>query len=511
MKPEPFWKRQWFIAIFLFAFVVLIRIPSIEQPLDNDSGAIAYHARLILQGEPLYGTHHPNHHLPASYYTYAFIFHLLGDRPESLKIVLIGWVWLTGWVVFLIGKKISGLTTGLLAAIFFVLTSSMTNLAGDSAEIELWANLPLTLTIWLGIVLRRNRYQFVGYILVGMLGAITFLFKAVYLSSLATICACLFLDSLLNQKRKKWICFLKQILVIISGCLLILVPVGVYFASVGVWDRLLLIFQMGSDYVQSTSFTGIVLIFVTPLFIAAYMFLLLTLFGIISFIRIVIQLKRTILLKQETGVSEFLLAVWFFTSIVAAGFSTFPFPHYVLLILPPISILCAYELPKLFERQSTFSLQTRSTIYAILSILVIGNILLSAKPYLQGYYLFRSGQISYREFILEDVWTGKMNIEAEDVAKYIRQNSSPDDKIFCWAIHANIYYMADRRSSSEFLWPAYFKKLPDPERIFTMAPAFIVYDPKIGEMPDWLSKNIAKFYKYDKTIDGIHIFRYKPV
>jgi len=241
------------------------------------------------------------------------------------------------------------------------------------------------------------------------------------------------------------------------------------------------------------------------------MFLLLTLIGIISFIRILIHFQKTLLEKQETGMYEFLLAVWLLTSIVAAGFSTFPYPHYVLLILPPISILCAYELPKLFERQPNFSLKMKSITLAVLSILVIGNVLLSAKPYLQGYYLYRSGQISYREFIKEDVWGGVMNLEAEDVAEYIRQNSSPDDKIFCWAIHANIYYMADRRSSSEFLWPSYSIVLSNPEHIFKKAPIFIVYDPRIGEMPGWLSKNIAQFYKYDRTINGIHLFRYIPI
>ena len=56
-------QRFWLLGVLLLA--ILLRIPSLDMLIDNDGGARAYHARLILAGEPLYGTHHTGHHMPA--------------------------------------------------------------------------------------------------------------------------------------------------------------------------------------------------------------------------------------------------------------------------------------------------------------------------------------------------------------------------------------------------------------------------------------------------------------
>src|SRR5262245_37622092 len=120
MQRNFFLRNEWVFGLLLFVFVVLVRLPSIEQPLDNDSGAVAYEARLILHGEPLYGTHHPAHHLPGIFYTYALIFGLLGDSAVSLKIFLIPWMWLNAWILYHIGSTLKSQAAGILAAVFFV-------------------------------------------------------------------------------------------------------------------------------------------------------------------------------------------------------------------------------------------------------------------------------------------------------------------------------------------------------------------------------------------------------
>ncbi|MCZ7666108.1 MAG: hypothetical protein M5U34_02115 [Chloroflexi bacterium] len=52
---------------------------------ENDSGDHAYHARLILRGEPLYGDHHPDHHMPGVFTPMPWRFNCLANRWRRLR------------------------------------------------------------------------------------------------------------------------------------------------------------------------------------------------------------------------------------------------------------------------------------------------------------------------------------------------------------------------------------------------------------------------------------------
>jgi hypothetical protein len=108
-RPKPLIKKssyyqEWLIIIGLSLLVILLRLPSLDHPFDNDSAANAYHARLIVQGEPLYGLHHPAHHLPGVYYTYALAFSLLGDNVWAVKFLLLGWTIATVYLLYRLGS-----------------------------------------------------------------------------------------------------------------------------------------------------------------------------------------------------------------------------------------------------------------------------------------------------------------------------------------------------------------------------------------------------------------------
>lgn len=508
LKFNRVFRKQWFIALLFLFLVILVRIPSISQPLDNDSGAQAYHARLINNGEILYGTHHPAHHLPGVYYTYALVFRTMGDRPESLKIILCAWVWFTAWAVFSIGKNSSGFKTGILAAILFIFSTSMTNLAGDSAEIELWANLPLTLIAWLGIVFLKGHNRPVVYILIGILGAASFLYKGVYIFSIVAISLTLLLNAFLKQQSSAWVVLLKQVSAIFAGVVLILGPVIAYFYSAGVLDGLWLVFKFGAGYVSENT-TSLIYAIVIPVVLSASSYAVLTMLGIASTGRILIFLRKTISEQREKGLIEFLLIVWFITSIIAAGFSRLPFPHYAQLLLPPLSILCATELTELFQRSRQLKLPFRYAIVTIIFLFIVGNILYSAKDYLGGYIKYRSGEITYSEYIRDDVWLGDMNIDAMEISEYIQQHTVPNDQIFGWTNLAQIYYMSNRHSSGSIIWPDYIKMLDNPEEVLDSNPVYIVYDYKIFGTPEWLIKRINQAYQLEASIEDIKIYHRK--
>src|SRR5512145_1331625 len=98
-------KQSWMLLFLLIVFVVIVRLPSLEEPLDNDSGAVAYHARQMLRGEPLYGKFHPAFQPPGSYYTFKLAFELLGDRQIAPKLLLLLFVTICAWLLFLLGRS----------------------------------------------------------------------------------------------------------------------------------------------------------------------------------------------------------------------------------------------------------------------------------------------------------------------------------------------------------------------------------------------------------------------
>ena len=54
-------KTTWMFITLLAILLILVRLPSLSMPLDNDSGANAFFARYMLRGGILYDVFHPAH------------------------------------------------------------------------------------------------------------------------------------------------------------------------------------------------------------------------------------------------------------------------------------------------------------------------------------------------------------------------------------------------------------------------------------------------------------------
>src|SRR5512145_946563 len=99
-------KRQsWFLLIALALTLILVRLPSFEMPLDPDSGANAFFARHMLQGETLYAKFHPAHQLPGIYYTFEIAFRLFGDNPLAPKYFLFPWALACAYLMYWMGRS----------------------------------------------------------------------------------------------------------------------------------------------------------------------------------------------------------------------------------------------------------------------------------------------------------------------------------------------------------------------------------------------------------------------
>lgn len=506
-------NKNWIIYILILFFTIAVRLPAFELPIDNDTGAIAYHARLINQGEPLYGTHHPTHHLPAIYYTYALIFRILGDNTNSLQLFLVFWMWLNGLILLKIGETLSNRSCGTIAAGLYILVSSMTNLSGDTAEIELFANVPISLVILIGALLLTNRKKsFLFLFLIGVLGAISFLFKAVYITSLVAVSLSLILDLIFEYDKKHLVKFLKNISIIFLGFIPVIGVVLFYFGVEGLLSRFLLVFQVGSEYINYNE-SPWYFIFLMPIAIIINANLSLLLIGFVSVFRLLFYLPKKIKKNKSIALNQFSLIIWLFMSIFAAGFSRFGFAHYGILLIPPLSLLFGVEVSELWTRiqnqQPDLNIIKKLLLPTLMIMVVFGNTFYSSSDYIVGFFNYRLGKINLTEFATNHTIMGPNNVMAKDIAAYIEQNSNPDDYIFTWTELAQISYLANRKSSADILWPIYISHFGPPERVYEKKPVYIVVGPYFfynEETPEWIKSKLITSYNLEKTYNQYNLY-----
>ena len=511
MRAKPSWVTTVLHLALLGLLALAFRLPSVEIPFDNDSGAIAYHARLILGGEPLYLTHHPTHHLPGAYYTYAAIFGILGDGYRSVKIALIFWVWATAWVIYQIGRELGGRRIGLVAAVLAIGVGSLARLLGDTGEIELFANLPLSLVILAGLRARRKRSGLPAYFLIGLLGGIAFLYKAIYLSSLFAVAVTLLAEALTSNDNLKWRRLALRWLGMAAGFLAPLTFVLAYFYAAGALPRLLLVFSLGANYLGSQ--LPVIAIPALPLVILWRAVAVFAFLAVAGLVQIIFSLPKLYRSRSPQAAEKTLLLVWSLASLPVAGASGFYFEHYALLLVPPFSlVIAAYAVEFAAQvRGQAWAGFFRKAIPAGVALVVLANLLWVSGSYYGAYLRYKSGQITYDQFLLDGPYQpGSYYQTVSRVARYLRDHSQPGDTVLAWTALAQINYLSGRRSSSDVLWTAYIPALGRPERVFDQAPLYVVVGWTLTEgreIPAWLRDELAENYVRETVIANQTLYR----
>src|SRR6185503_14699088 len=117
-----------------------------------------------------------------------------------VKFLLMLWTIVTIYLLYWLGALLLGKAEGLLAAVFYAILSAHLWLWGNSAQIELFANLPRIAAFLVLVYLTRSyplntpsaaawKFVFIGFLSAG-----AFLFKAIYLSPLVLAGAVLLIE-----------------------------------------------------------------------------------------------------------------------------------------------------------------------------------------------------------------------------------------------------------------------------------------------------------------------------
>lgn len=507
--------NNWLIIFGIILLVSFLRLPSLDEPFENDSGAIAYHGRLILDQEPLYGTHHTGHHLPAAYYTYALAFFILGDSTWSIKFLLIPWTIATALLIYMIGKRLENKMIGLLSAIFFAFLSSNVFLGGTAARAELFANLPITAAILLTIELTLGGSKNWKFAVIGVMSTIAFLYKPGFLFPLIVAVLIIVANAWLTREREgSWRTVTLRIVFIVSGFMASILCVLGYFASQGLLSRFLLVFVFGQNYLDKLGDPlPISFIALAPLYILAINNILLFVLGMAGSIR----LFRLILKKNRmdnhftlVGIS---LIFWFVFSISAAGITRKSWPYYSIIVVPPLAIIAAWEISQLNRIFSRWLKSAGNRITMIpITIIVVAIVLFSGKKNYNQYYhyvLYRMGGETYQEFLDNGFpYNAEIYKNTNKIAEYIISHTNPDDLVYFWSNDAQMYYLTNRRSPIDMIWTLYAEATGSYQRIFSPKTKYIVVGESIqSPRPKWMYEELEKSYTLEAVIEEQNIYR----
>jgi hypothetical protein len=432
----------------------------------------------------------------------------VGDSPAALRFFLSLWLIPTTYLLYGLARAFADQKTSWLAVIFFLLLTSDYALEGYSTEIEQFVNLPrIGATLLLITLLSRNAkdWQFVW---MGLIGAVCLLFKAVYVSPLALTGLALLAQFWARRNEPDAAGRLvRRILWLGGGLLLGLLPVVVYFGALGLLPRLGLVFTIGQRHVSAAV--------VNPLFILLFPITGLT---IANLPLLILGLSGGLLMPLDKSLPTLpkrLIPLWFLLSFVEAGISRNAFPHYYLLITPSLSLLAAWLVTQLYHL-AQLKLKFKPVVWPVpaLLLLAVGGIYLFVNGgYLYHYFRYKTGQETYRDFVLYS-WppTGEMFVALQDIADYVQAHSQPDDRIYIWSEEVQLYYLANRRCALDFIWVIYLENsvipgdLSDRQlRLFAPTTKFIIIAQ--DNPPAWLTNGLAKDYRLVKIIGGRKIYQ----
>lgn len=501
-----------FLVIFFVVF--LVRLPMWLLPLDNDSGGFAYHARLMLQGEPLYKIHHPAHYLPGVYYTYAGLLWILGDQENAIKMGIIIFVSITAYLLFKMLRCFGDNQAAWLAAFLYVLLSQHDWLKGVTGEAEVFANLPITYTSFLLICVFIAEQKKGIVFTIGVLSGISVLYKPQFISPLVISFATIFIMILNRVEEGTWWQWIgARYLWLLLGFSLPLVGVCFFYYKEGLSEEFLRVFSYGQDYLGAFSDSLLSLrSFFVPLAMLSVINFPVTLLGLVNILQLLGRLRGGTREHQNIRVVRLVLLIWFLISVLQAGVTQFGYPHYTLTVAPSLSVLAALELSRLIQRIQSFLIKSPWKALAMLAL--AGCVLLGSLPTTGRLYYhflrFTLGLCTKEDFIAKGVVNGNELLKVIQLSEYLKKQSATEDLVYYWSDNVQLYYLAERRNPLPNEWPIYAGKLGDQDDLFVPQTRYIIIgESEQAEIPAWLIVGLNQYYAFKAQIVDEEVYQRK--
>lgn len=196
-----------------------------------------------------------------------------------------------------------------------------------------------------------------------------------------------------------------------------------------------------------------------------------------------------------------ILVLWMVAAIIGVAMGGDYWTHYLILLVPPVAMWLARAIDGIVHALLGWRQKVAILMFALLLLLPYAVALEGA----DGMYLRVYRHPGYPA--------------QNEVARYIRENTSPDQTIYVAFDQASIYYLADRKPAYRHLYDQELRALPDSYGDINgilnsdERPVYIVSTLHPGPFPDdsrafW--REVSRFYDLEIMIGGVPVYRVKP-
>lgn len=436
MPPAGWLARHGaLVAVCLVLVVVaLVRLRLADVPLERDEGEYAYAGQLILQGVPPYHLAY-NMKFPGTYYAYAAVLAVFGQTARGIHLGLLTVNAATALLVFFVGRRLIGSVGGAVAAVTFSVLSLDRWIMGVFAHATHFVLLPALggLLVFLRALDTRRPHALVGA--GALLGLGVLMKQHGFVFPLLAVALLVWHERRRPTGRVQTLAV--QVGWLLAGTLIPFILLVAVLGAHGVLDRFWFwTFQYASAYASELSWRA-----AWPMLARGW--------------TSASQATLPLWLLAGLGVALLWLRRWaaepraFLSGLlIASGLAVCPgfyfLEHYFILLLPAVALLVGVAV----ESMATLLRRiTRPSVALMLALVVFGATIV-AYAVGERRYLFSMGP---RE-LSRTRYGANPFVEAVDIARYVREHTTPQDSIAVVGSEPEIYFYAGRRSATGYIY-----------------------------------------------------------
>jgi len=452
------------------ALSVALRFPFWSAPLTTDEGGYAEVARRWQHGETLYGAAWVDRPQGLILVFWSLL-HLGLDSPYALRVAAAGAAALVTLATLAVALRVAGRIAGYAAAALMATFGASPYIESFTLSGELLASLPAVLSLLAFTqYVRSSRSRWL--VLCGVLaGCALMVRQSAFDAALAAVAYLL-----ITQGRRA----LPKVGLIVGGAALPVAAGIIAARDPSEWSAAVIAYRWRGDSILTGSFMYRLGLFGDSMPAAAYALALLALLAAIGW-----------------GRAPLLARLWLAAALVGVvGGGNFHY-HYYIQLVPPLCILGGVGVVRLLQERRRMLVLAAGAVAA-------ATIALTAPTW------FESGRAQARA-----IWPHDPHLVHDAaIARYVRANTRPHDKIFVIWGAASIYYLADREPALRYMWLRNIQSLPGvlerARRVLLLRKAklvVVVQDPGRIDKAGVTARILRERYERVVWIDGVPIYR----
>jgi hypothetical protein len=475
-----FVKKHRFIVILALLYLIL-RLPSLFEPnWYGDEGVYLVLGQAIRKGLVLYNQIHDNKP-PTLYYLAA-----VSQTVFGFRLLLALWMIPTIYVFHLLSQKLLSVRLSRFATLFFLVITSIPLFEGNIANSEIFMLLPTILGIY--IIYNHSGLPARALASAGLLLGFAFTLKV----PVAVEFGFLFVWIILISRRID----LRKLIPFSFFFALPILIYALYFYLKGAFNNFIFAALLQNFGYLSSWATGSHSGSATSSGLLTRGVILLIFWLLVYFLAVKKIISRPVAY----------ISFWFSATVFGALLSTRPYPHYLIQILPPLTLL----LLMIFEKH----LQKYIRPFLVTSIVFLIFIFFHYRFYVYPVFSYYRNFYSHLTTLNSPEYRNYFGSEVNNtsaISAYIKANTSSSENIFVWGDNPFIYALSDRLPVGRFTVAYHIADFNQYQTVVDQLrinfPNFIVYYPQPARPYPQLDDFINHYYFPINTFDSAIIYR----